>query len=407
MLDKLSIKYPQPLRLHPLSHKETFNLMSKWGSNRITHAKFTPNEDSQRFSIELNCKTIVLSGSYTEARDTLTLLIDHCGIYPPRILTGHNGFVPRGDEDIWTALSAYSEVMNEILEPEHHDKAIPGLTAGCQACYTYIEVTHQTKETTSKVLEAFRNMRIARGRKPIDEISLDTKHRSKVQTVDYTGATLSVICYDKPAHLREHTKKLVPADTDVIRIETKLEKGKIVEAFDQGKGNHVYELGDRVQTFSLQDVYAASRGILEKCRGVFNDLRPQSKLCKHSQAILDTIISSPGHHPIGNAVSAYFESTPRGKETIRKVRDRVEDYIASTSGVSFRKTFPPSMPTPVSIQPYKCKPFVKENEVGRRVVISYDPRIAKAYSKTTFLNINKTPIHTRPPINLSQPAKAK
>lgn len=373
----------------------------------IKSLKPTIDLDEQKFTLSVNFNTIFIRGYYGQSNEYYISTIEY---YMPRGLTGHNGFLCITERHMLASLTQLNELMNLLLLPLYKDHAVPGLVPPSKAFWIFGEYPLHYDDKTGKLRRAFKNIRVPYMQCEAEEVSGRKDFDNAVlETIRYKGASLEIILYLKALQLiqrssnKEKSKKWTVPDEQkaLLRIETRLNDYKLLDAFGGG-GKDEYNNGVRLLTFTAASWYQAHRHTMQKVRGVYNDLRPVPDLKAHELVLAKKVISSKGPVTVREVIEE-IPSDGRGcARTLRDLSSRLEDYVASQSGVSFDSMLPEQGPLPaLHVTPQVVKPNGEHRNVGISAdTHSYDERIKDAYSKVSFRPGRPTPSSTGLPGNL-------
>ena len=373
----------------------------------IKSLKPSLNLDEQKFTLSINFHTVFIRGYYRDGKEYYISTIEY---YMPRGLTGHNGFLCISEDHMASSLTQLNELMNLIVLPQFKDYTIPGLIHSSNAFWLFGEYPLHYDDKTGKLRRAFKNIRIPYLRCEPEEVS-GRKYfdNAELETIRYKGTSSEIILYLKALQLiqlssnKEKSKKWTVPDKQkaILRIETRLNDYKLLDAFGGG-GKDEYNNGVRLLTFTAASWYQAHRHTMQKVRGVYNDLRPAPDLKAHELLLAQKVINSKGKITIREVIGEIPIDQRGCTRTLRDLSSRIEDYVASQSGVSFDAMLPEYGPLPaLHVTPQAVRPNGDLRNVGISAdTHTYDQRIKDAYSKVSFRPGRPTPSSTGLPGNL-------
>lgn len=184
---------------------------------------------------------------------------------PGVILYGHNGRILR-EAEFCDALAIVSEALSQLLEdPEDWRRLIPGLQPDSPSYWASLEIPLHCQDPNGEFLQSFRNARHPFIRK-------SARHWETSMLLPGCNMKLSV--YQKGEEMAAG-KKLSEEELqnfkNVLRIEVRLRKGKLLDYLGGPGNTSVIDGVDRIVRFHGSDLVEILRQVLGQIRGVFRD----------------------------------------------------------------------------------------------------------------------------------------
>jgi hypothetical protein len=259
---------------------------------------------------------------------------------PGVCLYGHNGRTLTLYGFIHALIVLAMHLRPLLANPDDWTDLIPGTKRGGSAYWSFLEVLFQCFDPSGKLLAAFRNLRhpdLRITRHWPDSIRVGG-HRSKLVLSIYLKGIEMVRCGKLP-------EELLPQFKDVLRIEARMKKEKLIKYFDHGHNVEVIDGDERLTSFFPSYLFAGHRAALTASHGVYSPVEPSGDIgsTKPNEALgrlLAQVAKDPCcGHTFHQLLADLKHYTGAGDTTISDIRKAGEAALSRMSDISSAELF--------------------------------------------------------------------
>lgn len=188
---------------------------------------------------------------------------------PGVCLHGHNGRTLTINAFVHALIVLAMQLRPLLAYHEDWTDLIPGVKRGGRAYWSFLEVPFQCYDLDGKLLAAFRNLRhpdLRSMRHWPDSIRVGG-HRSKLVLSIYRKGIEMVSRGKLP-------EELLPQFEDVLRIEARMKKEKLIRYFGHGHNVEVVDGHEQLTSFFPAYLVSGHRAAITASHGVFSPVEP-------------------------------------------------------------------------------------------------------------------------------------
>jgi len=227
-----------------------------------------------------------------------------------------------------------------LTYPDDWTDLIPGVKRGGPAYWAFLEVPFQCFDPDGKLLAAFRNLRHP-------NVTTPTRHWPDSIRLGGLRSKLVLSIYLKGIEMVRRgklPKELHPCFEDVLRIEARMKKEKLIGYFGHGHNVEVIDGYERLTSFYPAYLVTGHRDALSKLHGVFRPTEQDDVGAPKPKLALGQLLARAAKDPrcgltFHQLLADLKHYTGAGDATISDIRKAGEADLSRMSSISSAELF--------------------------------------------------------------------